>query len=530
MLAAVFIAALAVLAGYGLLGWYTLYLYGKVRQRVQAAAEADDDAVLGGAVSGGAVSGGARRRGGRLWSLDDLPPVTVQIPVYNELLVVERAIGSACALDYPRQRLQIQVIDDSTDRTTDRAASLVRYRRAAGVKIEIIHRDHREGFKAGALAHALETATGEYIALFDADFEPPPDFLRRTIACFEDDPCLGLVQGRWTHSNRSASLLTAAQAMSIDRHFAIDQTVRFGADYFPKFNGSAGVWRRACIEDAGGWRGDTLCEDLCLSTRAFLKGWRFRLLPQVTAPAEIPTSIFGFKNQQARWAQGSVQCLLKYGRDILRAHDRPLAGRLYALLIMSGYITALMPILMLLSLVPLIALGWTAPPALSLLLLAAASQPILYTASQRALYRDWPQRMVHLVTLLIVGLGMSPAVTRGVARAVTGRASPFLRTVKGHEGWKVYPVPYDWLQAAEQFLLAYAVLGLVVCARQQVLRPVPFLLACVAGYGYVSLTGARERVASYAAAEGAKTRARRQRHARLPDGLAAPQSAPDPPR
>lgn len=481
-LSAVFVAALVVVAASGLLGWFTLYVYLKVRRRVlDHALEVEIPARDRHEV------GRARSAGG------NLPRVTVQIPIFNERLVVRRAIRAAGRLDYPRERLQVQIVDDSNDDTTAVAAKLVEKYQAEGLDIELVHRDHRAGYKAGALAAALERATGEYVAILDADFEPGADFLRRTIACFDADPALGLVQTRWGHLNGDASLLTAAQAISIDRHFAVDLMVRFGADYFPKFSGSAGVWRRTCIDDAGGWHGDTLCEDLCLSTRAFLRGWRFQLLPHIAVPAEIPDSISAFKNQQERWSQGSVQCLIKYGREILAARRQPLTGRVYVMLKMSGYMTALMPIVMLLCLVPLVALGWKAPLSLSLVVLAAAGQPIVYITAQRALYPRWWRRMIHLATLMIVAVGMSPAVTRGALRAVTGRVSPFVRTVKGRQGWRYYRQPFDGLLIGEMFLTAYAAVGLAACVVQRTLRPVPFFLACLAGFGYVSLKGLQEQ-------------------------------------
>ncbi|HEX6384945.1 MAG TPA: glycosyltransferase, partial [Anaerolineae bacterium] len=221
----------------------------------------------------------------------DLPPVTVQLPIYNERFVVDRLIESAVALDYPPDRLQIQVIDDSTDGTTGRAAELVRHYEKKGVNISLLHRQHRQGYKAGALSGALMQAQGEFIAIFDADFQPSPSFLRQTIPHFLHEPALGLVQTRWGHLNAHESALTAAQAIALDKHFVMEQTVRHRANLFPKFNGAAGVWRRRCLEMAGGWHDDTVCEDLCLSTRAILQGWQFLFLNDVVAPAELPDSI-----------------------------------------------------------------------------------------------------------------------------------------------------------------------------------------------------------------------------------------------
>ncbi len=220
----------------------------------------------------------------------DLPPVTIQLPIYNERFVVERLIRAAIDLDYPRDKLQIQVIDDSTDDTTEIAAAQIKLCRQLGIDIQLIHRSNRHGYKAGALGEALATAHGEFIAVFDADFQPQHGFLLNTIPHFLLDERLGMVQTRWGHLNPFDSQLTAAQTIALDKHFAMEQSVRHRAHMFPKFNGSAGVWRRTCLVDAGGWETDTVCEDLCLSTRAILKDWDFLYLNEVVSPAELPSS------------------------------------------------------------------------------------------------------------------------------------------------------------------------------------------------------------------------------------------------
>ncbi len=231
----------------------------------------------------------------------DWPFVTIQLPVFNERHVIERLIDAACALDYPRDRLEVQVLDDSTDDTTRRARGRVAFHRARGSVVALLHRRRRTGFKAGALAAGLMRARGELVCVFDADFLPPRDFLRRTVALF-DDPGVGVVQARWGHLNRDYSFLTEAQALFLDGHFAIEHVARAGSGRFFNFNGTAGLWRRRAIEDAGGWTHDTLTEDLDLSYRAQIRGWKFIYRGDVVAPAELPVDMEAFKAQQRRWA------------------------------------------------------------------------------------------------------------------------------------------------------------------------------------------------------------------------------------
>ena len=268
---------------------------------------------------------------------DEWPMVTIQLPIFNERGVITRLLDATAALDYPRDRLQIQILDDSTDDTTALAAAWLAARQGDGGDVVLLHRAERRGYKAGALAAALATASGEFIAIFDADFVPPPAFLRQTLPYLLDDPQLGAVQARWGHLNAAESPLTGAQAIALDKHFAVEQLVRHRAACFPKFNGSAGVWRKTCIEGAGGWSSETLCEDLCLSTRAVLAGWRFHFAEDIVAPAELPSTMRAYKSQQARWATGATQCLTRYAAPIWQASGHAWLARLYALLSMSAY-------------------------------------------------------------------------------------------------------------------------------------------------------------------------------------------------
>lgn len=430
-----------------------------------------------------------------------LPFVTVQLPIYNERYVVNRLIESAVSLDYPAERLQIQVIDDSTDDTTQKAAALVDFYHGQGVNISLTHRNHRRGFKAGALANALVQAEGEFLAIFDADFQPRPDFLRQTIPHFVNDPQLGMIQARWDHLNVTHSPLTAAQAIALDKHFAMEQTVRHRANLFPKFNGAGGIWRNVCLQDAGGWQDDTVCEDLCLSTRAILKGWQFRFLNEVTAPAELPTTIQAYKNQQARWAKGSIQCLLKYGWPILTERRHSVMARLYALLSLSAYATHLLLLLLLIVQVPLLYLGHQFSSNLILLSLAGLGQPLLFILAQHALHPDWPRRLRYFPTMLLVAVGTAPSNSRAILQAILGRPHSFVRTPKGtdsarngqREPLHSYQFPFDWIVIGEGVLAIYAVLGIRFALRNGHLGSLFFLITCALGFGYVTLLGLQER-------------------------------------
>lgn len=429
------------------------------------------------------------------------PAVTIQLPIYNERYVIERLLEAVTQLDYPRECLQIQVLDDSTDITAAIAAERVAHYQAQGFNIQYQHRDNRHGYKAGALAAGLLEASGAFIAIFDADFVPRPDFLRRILPHFQHDPHLGVVQVRWEHLNPTESLLTAAQALALDKHFAVDQAVRFRADLFPKFNGSGGVWRRACLEDAGGWEADTVCEDLCLSTRAVLRGWRFRLLNHVVAPAELPRTVTAFKNQQARWAKGSFQCLIKFFWPIVLARQIPWLARLYALLSLSSYFTHVCFLGVFLLQLPFSLLQVALPSQLIFLSLAGLGQPLLFVLSQQALHDDWPRRLRYFPALLIVATGLAPSQVRALAQVAWGhlRRTParhvFDRTPKGlasTEHTSAYRLPFDAIILWELGLMLYAILCLALALVSERFGALPFLLITALGMGIVGGQSLRE--------------------------------------
>ncbi len=462
ILVALHVAGVAGLALYGLLGFVTLHLFLRHRHTLAAPPAAPTD-----------------------W-----PAVTVQLPVYNEREVVERLIDAAAALDYPPHRLQIQLLDDSTDDTTARAAAGIARHSARGLDIALYHRPDRQGFKAGALAAALAEARGEFVAIFDADFVPDPSFLRLTIPYLAADSGLGAVQARWGHLNAADSPLTGAQAIALDKHFAVEQVVRHRAGCFPKFNGSAGVWRRACIDDAGGWQADTLCEDLCLSTRAVLGGWRFHFADDIVAPAELPATVLAYKNQQARWATGATQCLTKYAAPIWRAPDHSLLARLYALLSMSAYSTHLLLLLVLLVQLPLLLSGYQLPSWLLVFSVLGLGQPLLFLLAQQVLYRDWPRRARHMPALLLLAVGTAPSNTWAVLRGLSGRTFTFARTPKGsHRSYHLRAGGMVWVEVAfALYSSAVLVLALLTSNPGAILLP----LLGVLGFGYVSLRAWRE--------------------------------------
>ncbi len=339
----------------------------------------------------------------------NLPRITTQLPLYNEYNVAERAIRAIASFDYPPDLHQIQILDDSDDETRALVDSVAQELGEKGLWIDVVRRERRHGYKAGALADAMPAAHGKFIAIFDSDFVPEPDFLKNLLPHFRDERT-GLVQARWTHLNRETSLLTRAQSVGIDGHFAIEQTARSANHLFLNFNGTAGIWRRTTIEDAGGWTADTLTEDLDLSYRAQLKGWHLEYVPHVTAPAELPETYSAFKSQQFRWAKGSIQTAMKLLPEILRS-DRPVFAKLQSILHLCHYFAhPLMLVLALLALPALHHLGgdlhqvWLIVFAIPLLA-STLGPTVLYTVSQRHLYpADWKSRVILLPALVSSGI------------------------------------------------------------------------------------------------------------------------------
>jgi cellulose synthase/poly-beta-1,6-N-acetylglucosamine synthase-like glycosyltransferase len=348
---------------------------------------------------------------------------------------VERLIDEVTRMEYPRSLLQIQVLDDSTDDTHSFAAALVERYRALGHSIEYHHRSDRQGFKAGALQEGLKTATGELIAIFDADFIPPPDFLTRTVHYFSD-PAVGVVQTRWSYLNRDYNFLTEVEAMLLDGHFILEHGARSRAGYFFNFNGTAGILRRRTIEDAGGWQHDTLTEDSDLSYRAQLKGWRFVYLPGLDCPSELPVEMHGFQVQQSRWAKGLTQCARKLLPAILKA-NLPWRVKLEAFMHLTPNISYPLMLVVSALLLPVMIvrfyMGVWQMVFLDLPLIAASFWSIsaFYVVAQRELYpRHWKRSVLLLPMLMAVGVGLTVVNTRAVLEALFGISSPFARTPK----------------------------------------------------------------------------------------------------
>jgi cellulose synthase/poly-beta-1,6-N-acetylglucosamine synthase-like glycosyltransferase len=372
------------------------------------------------------------------------PSVTVQLPLYNERYVARRLLEAVGALDYPSDRLEIQVLDDSTDDTGAIIAGMVSQLRAHGLTVVYLHRHERTGFKAGALAAGLKEARGEFVAIFDADAVPEPDFLRRTIPHFTD-AAVGVVQARWGHLNRDFSLLTIAQALGIDGHFAVEQSARFWGNLLLNFNGTAGVWRKAAIEDAGGWAHDTLTEDLDLSYRAQLRGWRIVYRPDLVCPAELPVLITGFKSQQRRWAKGSIQTARKLLPAVARARLSLWAKYQAAIHLTYYMIHPAMLIVVLLS-VPLVHTTEGAPHgdvllAVSLTFTLGVLGPgFLMVYAQRVIDPDWWRRIWRLPATMIIGVGVAWSTSLAVLDALWGKDLEFVRTPK----FGIGPTGGDW--------------------------------------------------------------------------------------
>lgn len=426
---------------------------------------------------------------------DRLPRVTVQLPIYNELYTVERLLGAVARLDYPRDRLEIQLLDDSNDATRGVASRAVARLRSGGINVVHITRSNRAGFKAGALGAGLAAAQGELLAIFDADFVPQPDFLRHVVPEFED-PTVGCVQTRWGHLNREYSLFTKTQALGVDGHFVVEQSARNRTGLFINFNGTAGVWRRACIQDAGGWQGDTLTEDLDLSYRAQLRGWRIVYRPDVVVPAEIPVQISAFKRQQARWAQGSIQSARKLLGPLLHS-DQPWQVKLQGAVHLTSYMVHPLMLLMIVLTLPMsVSNSWVLRIA-PWMMTAALGPPLMYAVAQIVDGVGWRRRLRVLPLLVLLGVGLALSNTRAVLRAILGLRQGFQRTPKfavrkRSDSWvgNVYVVRGDTLVWGEVGLSLFALALLVVPGVHWGF--VPWLLLYAGGFGYVAAVNLRQ--------------------------------------
>jgi cellulose synthase/poly-beta-1,6-N-acetylglucosamine synthase-like glycosyltransferase len=432
---------------------------------------------------------------------DYLPKVTIQLPIYNELYVVERLIQSVCLLKYPIEKLQIQVLDDSDDATTEICANRVAHFKDQGFDISLIQRTDREGFKAGALREGLKSASGELIAIFDADFLPPSNFLRKTVSLFIDSK-VGMVQTRWDHLNEKYSMLTKAQSFGLAGHFVVEQNGRNSAGYFMNFNGTAGIWRKSCIEESGNWQDDTLTEDLDLSYRAQMKGWKFIFLNDVVTPAELPAEINALKSQQYRWTKGAVETARKILPQLWKSR-LPLKIKVHSTLhLTSNFVYPFILILALLNL-PLILIKNHFPESkvffyiFSFFLVSFGASFLFYALSQKTLYKNWKKRMLLFPVFMSGSMGFSINNTRAVLQGLFKKKTPFIRTPKykltGNKGsflGKNYGISTDKMVIIEMLMAIYSCLSLVIAIYYFEIGIIPFMLMFFAGFsliGYLSV-------------------------------------------
>jgi len=429
----------------------------------------------------------------------ELPCVTVQLPIFNEQFVIDRLLQAVCRLNYPREKLDIQVLDDSTDETVDVARGLVEHYAAQGYPVTYHHRSNRAGFKAGALHEGLKSASGEFVAIFDADFVPPPDFLERTIHHFTSEN-VGMVQTRWTHINRHYSFLTEVEAILLDGHFVLEHSGRARSNVFFNFNGTAGVWRRKAIEDAGGWQHDTLTEDTDLSYRAQLKGWKFIYRQDVECPAELPVEMTAFKTQQARWAKGLIQTGKKILPRVLKS-DQPFHVKLeswYHLTANLSYpLMVILSVLLLPAMVIRFYQGWFQMLYIDVPLFLASTFSIssFYLVSQRELFpKTWPRALLYLPFLMALGIGLTVTNTCAVIEALVGKQTAFARTPKYRvesKKDKVQAAKYrkrlGWVPWVEMLIGGYFALTVYYAVQNENYLTVPFLMLFVVGYWYTGL-------------------------------------------
>ncbi|MEY2720012.1 MAG: hypothetical protein RLZZ273_1378 [Bacteroidota bacterium] len=489
ILLAVYFLSLCVLFAFGLHGLVMIYYYHKTQKVTHQEPAVDSN---------------------------NLPVVTIQLPFYNELYVVDRLVEAVCEIDYPKDKLEIQLLDDSTDETVDISRSLAERFRTQGFDIKHIHRTNRQGFKAGALKEGLAAARGEFVAIFDADFIPKSDFLRKTIPYFADNK-VGMVQTRWEHLNEDYSYLTKAQALALDGHFVIEQQIRHKAGFFINFNGTAGIWRKSTIEDAGNWHSDTLAEDLDLSYRAQLRGWRFVFLNGVTSPAELPADINSLKTQQFRWTKGAVETAKKLLPSVWKS-GLSLKHKLECTVHLTSNIV--FPFIMMVAFlnVPIVVIKNTASSnpnqmfglmsyadfysIMSIFVLASISTFLFYMYAQRAIHLDWQRRLLLFPVFMAGSMGLAVNNTRAVIEAIIGKKTEFKRTPKfaikqNGDDWKkkrYVQKKVSWIVIVELAFAAYFVFGIANSFRYAEIAAIPFQLMFLFGFGTVGVLSLRHAI------------------------------------
>jgi len=468
------------LALYGINAYYLIYLYRKFGQGRE---ETD------------------RKMAEDFWKkYPSLPRITVQLPIYNEKYVIRRLLQAVSRLNYPKDLLEIQVLDDSTDETSQIAQKMVKQYASAGFCIEHIRRIHRQGYKAGALAEGMKKSTGDFLAIFDADFLPPEDFLEQTIPFLCEDPNLALVQTRWGHLNDKYSLLTEAISVGIDGHFVVEQGGRNWSGLFMNFNGTAGIWRKSAIEDAGGWQSDTLTEDMDLSYRAHLRGWKMKFISSLVTPGEIPVDINALKSQQYRWAKGSIQTAKKLLPRILQS-PIPLKFKVQSFLHMTHYMIHLLILLVAVLSIPiLLTAGFSFLNLslfaffLALLVISTCGPSVLYVYSQKAINKSWKGRRHLIPFLVVVGCGIAVNNSKAVLEALLNIQSSFVRTpkfdiIEAGDNFKnkQYKIPLNPVIFAELFMGGYCLLGVWLYLQNFRFLVGPFLIVYAVGFSYVAL-------------------------------------------
>ncbi|NIM20192.1 MAG: glycosyltransferase [Candidatus Latescibacteria bacterium] len=466
-----YISTLLLLSIYGIHRYFILYLYFRHFKR-------------------------ARRSSPPPLPMEELPRVTVQLPFYNEYYVAKRVIEATARLDYPKHLLTIQVLDDSTDQTQQVAGDTVEQLRGAGYHVQYLHREKREGYKAGALKEGLEHTADEFVAIFDADFLPPPEFLKRVVPYFRDER-VGMVQARWGWINRSYSLLTRLQSILLDAHFILEHSARHFSGRFFNFNGTAGVFRKEAILDSGSWQGDTLTEDLDLSYRAQMKGWRFIFVPDLVCPSELPVNIYGFKTQQHRWTKGSIQVGKKLLPKLWRA-DIPFRVKLEATFHLSANLCYLLIVLMsVLMPMAVIFRGHTVFRGtfsweFAIFFFTTCSIFLFYLTSQRELYPDWKWRLKEIPFIFALGIGMCINNAWAVSEALLSKETPFIRTAKYRivsikDSWKekIYRRTNKRSLMVECLFSVYMVTSVLVLMATNNWGAIPYVFLFVTGFIYI---------------------------------------------
>jgi cellulose synthase/poly-beta-1,6-N-acetylglucosamine synthase-like glycosyltransferase len=422
------------------------------------------------------------------------PRVAVQIPLYNEQSIAGRMIDTICAFDYPKDRLSIQILDDSTDATTEIARLRVEHYRSLGFQIDIFHRTDRLGYKAGALHEALQRTSAEFVAIFDADFVPGPGYLKKIIPYFYHDPKIGMVQARWGHHNRNTNLITRVQALFLDGHQIVEQVARSRSKLLLNFNGTGGMWRTECIRDCGGWEWDTLAEDMDISYRAQMRGWRLLFIPHIVVPGEVPVSLNVFKKQQYRWAFGHIQVFRKLIVPIWKTPGLSIWQRIGGTFHLSSNFMQVAALIMFVLSVPMALLHPRQPSSLGLISLASTGPTILFAVSQIFGYRDGVRRtldrLVHLPILVLVAIGLTVSNSTAVLAVFAGKKMVWSVTPKaasnGARAGSNGQVPLMvWMEIA---LSIYCAIGLSLAMRGAP-ELIPLSVLGMLSYGYVGCSG-----------------------------------------